>query len=73
MNELPRDSMRLSLAAELRELRRSLAELEAVEDAARQRFERVDAAFLWNQRVLAPVVCFGVEIMSRRGRGGSHR
>ena len=37
MNELPRDSMRLSLAAELRELRRSLAELEAVEDAARQR------------------------------------
>ena len=40
------------------------------EDAARQRFERADAAFLWNQRVLAPVVCFGVEIMSRRRRGG---
>jgi hypothetical protein len=40
------------------------------EDAARQRFERADAAFLWNQRVLAPVVCFGVEIesMSRRLR-----
>lgn len=39
------------------------------EDAARQRFERADAAFLWNQRVLAPVVCFGAEIMSRRRRG----
>ena len=38
------------------------------EDAARQRFERADAAFLWNQRVLAPVVCFGVGIMSRRRR-----
>ena len=41
------------------------------EDAARQRFERADAAFLWNQRVLAPVVCFGVEIMSRRRRGAA--
>ena len=39
------------------------------EDAARQRFERADAAFLWNQRVLAPVVCFRVGIMSRRRRG----
>ena len=29
------------------------------EDAARQRFERADAAFLWNQRVLAPVVIVG--------------
>ena len=36
------------------------------EDAARQRFERADAAFLWNQRVLAPVVCFGVEIEATR-------
>ena len=47
MNELSRDSMRLTLAAELRELRRSLAELEAAEDAARQRrlqiLEELDA------------------------------
>ena len=41
------------------------------EDAARQRFERADAAFLWNQRVLAPVVCFGVEIMSTAWRAES--
>ena len=40
------------------------------EDAARQRFERADAAFLWNQRVLAPVVIVRVEIMPRRWRGG---
>ena len=39
------------------------------EDAARQRFERADGAFLWNQRVLAPVVIVRVEIMSRRRRG----
>ena len=43
------------------------------EDAARQRFERADAAFLWNQRVLAPVVIVRVGIMSRRRRGGSRR
>lgn len=41
MSDPPRDSVRLTLAAELRELRRSLAELEAAEEAARRRRQQI--------------------------------